>query len=129
MGKVAYGIPVPRGVQKDWEVTSMTTDSGGPFFRRYGVVSDWGEPIRCVAWFDRFGRCRLCVGEYANGRTATVRIDMNANWKTSFGDASVDERSQSHDPEEGHGAKPPSAVTAQPADAQTPQPLNLSGEA
>lgn len=84
--KFAYGVPVPRGVQKDWEATSMTLDSGGMMFRNYGVPEAWGDPLKCVAWFDRFERVRACVGHYANGRAALFRKDMNANWKLSFGD-------------------------------------------
>lgn len=59
--KLTYGIPVPRGVQKDWDATSMTLDSSGNMLRAEGVRADWSDPIKCVAWFDRFERLRLCV--------------------------------------------------------------------
>lgn len=67
----------------------MTRDSGGDYLRSKYVPAPWGDPIRCVAWFDRFGRCRTCVGHYANGRAALVRADANGKWRTEFSNASA----------------------------------------
>jgi len=82
--RTEYGIPVPRGVQKDW--TSGTMLNARPFLCRYTIPHEWGEPSKCAMWRDRFGRLRLIVAHYSNGCSATVRIDANGNWKTSFGD-------------------------------------------
>lgn len=82
--KTEYGISVPRGVQKDWDACSMGQGGAGEYLRTRHVPADWGDPIRCVAWFDRFGRCRICIGQYANGREAVVRSDANNNHRTTF---------------------------------------------
>lgn len=120
--KTAYGIPVPRGVQKDWDATSMTRDSAGAFLLRY-AGNEWGDPVRCVAWFDRFERCRLCVGEYANGRSITVRIGINGNWKASFGAASVDTHPKGGDA----NAAPALLSGAVPTQSGDAQPLSPTG--
>lgn len=86
MTKEAYGIPVPRGVPKDWKPTAKTLGIGGPVLREYSVPLDWEDPVKCVAWFDRFGRLRIIVGHYANGRSATVRIDAEGVSRTIFGE-------------------------------------------
>lgn len=84
--KTAYGVPIPRGAHKSWEASSMRLDSGGAMFRQHLVSDHWGDPVKCVAWFDTFGRCRACVGHYANGRSAVLRIDMNGHWNLRLGD-------------------------------------------
>jgi hypothetical protein len=84
--KTEYGVPVPRGVPRDWEATSMDRAGAATILKMRGVPADWGDPDNCVAWFDRFGRCRAIVGHYANGRSALVRIDANGISKTTFGD-------------------------------------------
>lgn len=86
MTKTAYGVRVPRGVQKDWGVTTMSRSGGSEWFRRHSAPAGWGDALKCVVWRDRFGRCRACVAHYANGRSALVRIDANGVWKTSFGE-------------------------------------------
>lgn len=83
--KTAYGVPVPRGVYKTWEASSMTLDSGGAMLRGRGVPAGWDDPLKCVAWFDTFGRCRACVGYYANGRAVLLRSDMNGKWSLKIG--------------------------------------------
>ncbi|HYI40038.1 MAG TPA: hypothetical protein VE053_06940 [Allosphingosinicella sp.] len=52
----------------------------------YVAPEPLGEPSECVAWYDRFRRWRLILAHYPNGRSATVRIDANRNWKTTVGD-------------------------------------------
>jgi hypothetical protein len=84
--KTEYGIPVPRGVQKTWTSMSMHPEIALDLLRPYTIPEDWGGPSECVAWYDRFRRWRLIVAHYPNGRSATVRIDANGNWKTTFGD-------------------------------------------
>jgi hypothetical protein len=86
MTKTEYGVPVPRGVRKDWTAYNRSA-RGEPFtLRGYGVPLEWGDPTICVVWRDRFGRARLCVGHYANGRSATIRTDANGRQKTTFGE-------------------------------------------
>jgi hypothetical protein len=82
--RMEYGVPVPRGVQKDWEANSMGREGAGAYLRSHHAPADWGDPTNCVAWFDRFGRCRLCVGHYANGRAVTMRKDANGKYGTTF---------------------------------------------
>ena len=82
--KTEYGIPVPRGVQKDWEAWNALSGSEESLLR-YSVPAEWGAPVAAVAWMDRFKRTRLLSAHYPNGRSATVRIDANGNWKTTFG--------------------------------------------
>jgi hypothetical protein len=82
--KTKYGVPVPRGVQKDWEASPMGLDGAGEYLRSHHAPNYWGDPTRCVAWFDRFGRCRLCVGYYANGRAVTMRKDANGKYSATF---------------------------------------------
>lgn len=79
-------IPVPRGVQKDWRTYEMPLGIGGRAGRTHGVPEEWGDPVKYVVWDDRFGRRRLCVAHYSNGRSATLRIDANGVWKMKFGD-------------------------------------------
>lgn len=86
MTKEAYGIPVPRGVPKDWEVHRLTDNAAGSLLRGYTVPLDWNDPTANAAWYDRFKRPRLIVGHYANGRSATVRIDANGVSRTIFGE-------------------------------------------
>lgn len=117
--KLAYGIPVPRGVRKDWEVTSMTLDSAGAFMRRHSVPVGWGDPDNCVAWFDRFGHCRVCVGHFSNGRAVTVRRDANGSWKASYGDASGTP-TRSAETGTGSVAEGDGGPVRASADAQTP---------
>ena len=87
--KTEYGVPVPRGVRKDWDVSSMDTASSGSLMRRYHTDPMWEDPTRCVAWFDRFERLRVCVAHYPNGRSATLRKDANGKWSMTFGKALV----------------------------------------
>lgn len=65
---------------------SVGTVSAGQLLRNRAVPASWNDPTNCVAWDDRFDRTRLLVAHYPNGRSATVRIDADGNWKTSFGD-------------------------------------------
>ena len=82
----AYGIPVPRGVPKDWRAAAEAPVFAVILQRKYTVPEEWGQPSRCVGWFDRFERRRLIVAHYSNGSSATVRIDANGVWKTVFGE-------------------------------------------
>lgn len=82
--KREYGIPVPRGVPKDWTSRQLAEDGDG--LRGFGVTEELGAVTKAVSWSDRFGRTRLFVFHFETGRSATVRIDANGNWKTSFGD-------------------------------------------
>jgi hypothetical protein len=84
--RAVFGIPVPRGVQKDWEAVPMAADKAAALLRCFGAPAEWGEPTACVRWEDRFGRTRLHVGHYTNGRSVTVRIDANGNPAARFGD-------------------------------------------
>lgn len=84
--KTEYGIPVPRGVQKDWSIAKVDGVRAQAWLRDCNVPSDWGQPTLCITWRDRFYRRRLIVAHYPKGRSATVRIDANGNWKTTFGD-------------------------------------------
>lgn len=86
MKQEVYGIPVPRGVPKDWRAQLVRRDIAGTLLRKFTAPTEWGDPFRCVAWMDRFERTRLIVGHFDNERSATVRIDMNGNWKTKFGE-------------------------------------------
>jgi hypothetical protein len=97
----------------------MTLASSGAALRSKGVPLSWDDPIRCVSWTDRFGRVRLIVGHFSNGRAATVRIDANGGWKTSFGAASVDTHPEGRDGEAGSVRSMGSAVPTQSGDAQT----------
>lgn len=83
--KIEYGIPVPRGVQKDWTAWNALSGSEKGLLN-YNVPAEWGAPVACAAWEDRFRHTRLIVAHYPNGRSATVRIDANGNWKTLFGE-------------------------------------------
>lgn len=83
MTKGAYGIPVPRGVRQDWKAQP---ERSGYSLHTHRVPGEWGNPAKCVIWYDRFNRRRLIVAHYANGRSATVRIDANGVWKTVFGE-------------------------------------------
>jgi hypothetical protein len=84
--KTEYGIDVPRGVPKDWKASDIGSLKGGEVLRQHNTPAEWGDPDCAVSWFDRFRRCRLCIGHYPNGRSATVRSDVNGKRKTSFGD-------------------------------------------
>jgi hypothetical protein len=81
-----FGVPVPRGVRKDWTARNRSNHGESFTLLGYGLPREWGKPSNVVAWYDRFGRCRLIVSHFGNGRAATIRIDANGNRKLTYGD-------------------------------------------
>jgi hypothetical protein len=118
MTKTEYGVPVPRGVRKDWEATSMAAKSAGMFLRHCLIPEAWNDPIKCVAWFDRFGRARACVAYYGNGRSALVRRDANGGFKTTFGQVPAPADATPRKAEGFEARRAGSAVTPKAAGAQ-----------
>jgi hypothetical protein len=117
--RTEYGMPVPRGVRKDWEANSMGCEGAGGVLRRYHTPPEWGDPAKCVAWFDRFERLRVIAGHYENQRSATVRIDANGKWSATFGAAPRQPIPTRRAETRSKAPSPMGSAVAKP-DAQTP---------
>ena len=63
----------------------MADETAARLFQAHGVPGTWGQPDKCVGWFDPDDNFGGAVATYPNGKAAHLRVLRNGHWELTYG--------------------------------------------